>query len=490
MARSLFTELIRRAQSLRSLFYLAEILRTEDNDLAAKNCYDLIIQKTADHPDGGFWHANALAARSVCQNRGNPSALSGIPISQVAFPEQLLKIDGEVISLEQFADPEYARRQYWESVLHKMARLGLPKRTLYPSAERPVQSRFAAEALRHIEGGIRERVSTIYSGLTLRLILPGSAPQDAVVTLDGFTLDPDPDGVWRKRPISMNSTLELHIDNAFCYPIVRRILFLQPGNQTVYASLLQRMSFESDSDADTRGVEPVRFPDRLDGHVILQSAARPVPVNSALYKDFNSSVHYRDFCFSPYHQGFLATHAKQDALYFYNGDSNISRNGTFPLHYRSDIAPVASPEGIVADGQGRIYVADWNTHRIVVFDRDGTALYAFGSFGENGSQDFGSPVKFVFPTGVAISEDAEGLTLNGEQYLRDPVLFVADRKGVHVMSLEGVYYGSLPTGKESEGQIFTLFSEGYGDRTQVFVYDRERQSLTSYKTGWESGRSR
>ncbi len=482
-ARLLFVDLIQRVKSLRSLFYLAEILRTDGDDLAAKSCYDLVIQKTEDHSDGGFWYANAQAARSVCQNRGSLASLSGIPISQVEFPERLLVINGEVVSLEYFADPEYARRQYWESVIEKMALFGHPKRVIYPAAETPTQSRYTAEALRHVRGEIRERISTIYSGLYLQLILPSSVPQDAVVTLDGFTLDPDAGSVYRKRPLALNSTLKLRIENAYCYPVVRDILFLTPGNQIYYAPLLERMVFDADPSAGTGNIQMISFSNRLDKQVILQSAARPIPVNTALYKDFNSSVHFRDFCYSPYHKGFLVTNAKQDALYFYNADSYLSRNGSFPLHYGTDIAPVVSPEGIVVDEQGRIYVADWNTHRIVVFGRDGTALYAFGTFGENTAQDFGNSAKFVFPTGVVISQDTEGLTLNGQQYLRDPILFVADRKGVHMMSLDGVYYGSLPVDKKSEGQIYSLLCEGYGDQTEVFVYDRGSQSISVFKAG-------
>ncbi|HDQ44360.1 MAG TPA: hypothetical protein ENN17_02515 [bacterium] len=489
-ARPLFIDMINRMNSLRSLFYLAEIFRTEGNDLAAISCYDLVIQKTADHPEGGFWHANALAGRSVCRNRGDLSVLSQARISEVQFPERLLVINGEVISLEHFADPEYARRQYWESVIQRMVRLGPPPKSPYPADETVVQSDFAKHALRHIRGGVRERVSTIYSGLHLQIILPEGIPGDATVTLDGLPIEPDAQGIYRKRPIVLNSSLTLRIENASCYPIVRPIHFLEPGNQVVYAALLQRMTFETSDERAETGVTPIRFPDRLDGQVVLQPAARPVPINSVLFQEFNSGVLYRDFCYSPYHHVFLATHAKQDALSIFNADAQLSRGGLFPFFFGADIVPISSPEGVAVDSQGRIYVSDWSSHRVIVFNRDGTALGTFGTFGENGPQDFGNPVRFVFPTGVTVSEDNRGLTSDGTQYLRDPVLFIADRKGVHMVSPDGIYYGSLLGDRWAEGQLYSLHSEGYGPGTRVFGYDRQRQALRIWQTKGLSGQNR
>jgi DNA-binding beta-propeller fold protein YncE len=65
----------------------------------------------------------------------------------------------------------------------------------------------------------------------------------------------------------------------------------------------------------------------------------------------------------------------------------------------SDLNATGTPEGIAVDAQGRVYITDYQFGRVEVFSNDGEQLLVFGSHGLEDGQ-------FRRPTGIAI--DAQG----------------------------------------------------------------------------------
>jgi DNA-binding beta-propeller fold protein YncE len=63
---------------------------------------------------------------------------------------------------------------------------------------------------------------------------------------------------------------------------------------------------------------------------------------------------------------------------------------------------LASPHGLCLDGEEKIFVADRDNHRVVVYDQQGKFLYQFGKKGKGTNQ-------FQHPWGLAI--DGKGRLL-------------------------------------------------------------------------------
>ena len=65
----------------------------------------------------------------------------------------------------------------------------------------------------------------------------------------------------------------------------------------------------------------------------------------------------------------------------------------------SDLNSTGTPEGIAVDAQGRVYITDYQFGRVEVFNNDGEQLLVFGSHGLEDGQ-------FRKPTGIAIDAQA------------------------------------------------------------------------------------
>ena len=64
-----------------------------------------------------------------------------------------------------------------------------------------------------------------------------------------------------------------------------------------------------------------------------------------------------------------------------------------------DVPPLESPAGIALDTEGRLYVADYGRHRILVVNSSGKYEYLFGSHGYDwGEFGDGSPTGVAFDT--------------------------------------------------------------------------------------------
>ena len=477
-ARPLFIRLINDRGSLRSVFYLAEILRHEGNDRAAISCYDVIMEKTRNREEGGFWYSNALAGKRRCRNTGDLTVLSGINLDVVQFPDNLLIINDEPVSLERFADPEYAQRQIWEDGLQRFMQFGLSKRHIYPSQDTPVMSRFVTHSMHSVRLNIRERLAAVQSGLRLQIIVPGQIPLDTRVFLNDELLEPTAQGYYEKRKIPMNSEYVLRVENGFCYPEVRRLSFIHPGMQRIAIPLIRKMRFRSSGTQLDPKWQVVHIDKRTDDARYFIRSSTILSDNSQLYRDFTNDVRLRDFCYSAIHDAYLVTHANESILRLYNRQGERIRSQHIPLVIPSRIEPIVSPEGLTVDGRGNIYVVDFATHRIFMFRQDGQFGAVFGELGWNENALPGDPVHFLFPTRITVvspeAESAEGTTT--------PILFVLDRNGVHMMNASGLYYETLKISEKDRGKTQDLAVDGFGNASEIHLILRPDGAIKRFQS--------
>ncbi len=479
-ARPVFIQLINEAQSLRSVYYLGEIFRISGNEMAAKRCYETVMRTTRGQSDGKFWYNNALAGIQSSQMVGDSIQLHGIEIDSVKFPEQLLVINREVISLEKFADLDYIRRQYIEQAIQYYFKYGIPKRTLYPSVFRLPVSRFRKRDFGNITAGLREKVPAITSGLKLQVILPKGIYQDPLVSLNRIPVEKNQHGFYQKAPIPLNQSLEIRVEINGCYPFVEEHPFFQPGIEHVIVSLVQRLSFTSEGFGKEIRAFSVPFTKRLDGNTILLPDGRSLMSNTFLFRDFESKIALRDIDYSEVLNRFLVVDSRSSELIVYRNDAMLSKEGTLPLITESKEDTLGSPEGIAIDRQGRMYIVDWPNHRVVVFAPDGTFVRSFGSFGKNSSSTIGKSVHFVFPNRIAIAEDSEGVFLNGTHFYHQPQIFVSDRNGIHLINTDGIYWDTITPRNIERGDIYDIISVNYGSDLQLYVANRRNGEIETF----------
>jgi len=479
-ARPIFIKLINEANSLRSVYYLGEIFRIRGNELAAKRCYETVMRNTRGQSDGKFWYNNALAGIQSSQMVGDSTQLQGIKIERVKFPEQLLVINNETISLEKFADLDYIRRQYVEQAVRYYLKYGPPKRTLYPSVFRLPVSRFRQRDFGENTAGIREKVPAITSGLRLQVILPKGSYQAPLVTLNRLPVEKNQNGFYQKAPIPLNQLLEIRVESNGCYPFVEEHQFSQPGVEYIIVSLVQRLSFKSEGFGKRIQALSVPFTKRLDGNTILLPNGLSLMSNTFLFRDFESKITLRDIDYSEVINRFLVADSKSSDLLVYRNDAMLSKEGILPLIVQSKEDTLGSPEGIAIDRQGRIYIADWSNHRVAVFESDGRFIRSFGGFGKNSSSTVGKPVRFVFPTRIAIAEDSEGIFLNGTHFYHQPQIFVSDRNGIHLVNTDGIYWDTITPRNIERGDIYDIITVNYGSDLQLYVANRRNGEIETF----------
>jgi len=438
------------------------------------------MKKTEGREGGTFWYNNALAGIQSCGSSGDTTLLRGIRIDEVVFPERLLMVDGEGISLERFADPDYVRKQYWEESIDLLMKFGLSKRMLYPSVFRLSASRFNRRAFRIVTAGIHERMGTITSGLQLQIVFPEGIPREVMVSLDGVPLEGDSRGFYQKMPIRLNQLVGIRVESEFCYPFVEKHRFVQPGVERMVVSLQRKVDFVSKGFGVETGVNVVHLPGRLDGNVILRSGDPRLSPATFLYKDFQSDIGYRDFVYSEAHEGYLVVHSEKENLLLYRNDPMVSKEGELPLVFSGEEEKVKSSEGIAVDSRGNVYVVDWGNHRVSVFRRDGSYVRSFGSLGKNLPADVGKPVRFVFPTRISVVEDVEGVFVHGQRVYRSPQIFVADRNGVHYMDANGIYWDTLVPSGMKKGSLYGLTVRGYGSGARLYVMNRKTSQIERF----------
>ena len=467
----LFIGLINQAGSVRALYYLGEIFRIRGNDLAARRCYERVMLATRNQAGGEFWFNNAQAGWATCRAAGDTSVLRGIEIGRVVFPERLLTVQGEEISLEKFADTDFIRNQYWEESLALLMKFGLPRRDLYPSIHVPAFSRLTRRSFDPVSAGLNERIGAVYSGLRLTILYPEDVAQESMVRLNSIPLEKDSRGEFRKSPISLGEVIEVRVEHPLCYPFAKTQTFFQPGIQELIAPLVEKQNYVP-SAKPMEGLQVIHFPDRIDGNRIVLTSEVAVSTGSALYQDFAKDVAFRDFAYSGLVDGFAAVHARKDGLRIYRNHAG-SGPEDLPLTYARNLEPLGSAEGIAVDLSGNFYVVDWKKHRVLVVQPDGTVVREWGSFGKNTAEDIGKPVKLCFPTRIALAEDRIGVLLWGKSYFRPPVVYILDREGIHLVSSEGVYWDTLKPDRKARGPACSIGVSGYGSESHLYLVDHQ-----------------
>jgi len=481
-AKPMFISLINDAKSLRSVYYLGEIYRTQGNHLAALKCFNVVMDKTRGQEGGSFWYSNAAAGIQNLRAEGDTTVLNDIRIDEVIFPENLLQVDGEIVSLERFADADYARKRFIDSAISLYLKFGLPKKTIYPSVNRLQSKPETIRTFRMVTTQFQERLSAITSGLRLQVIIPEDIPQKVKVTLDGLELQKDAQGYYKKHPIPLNQSMEIRIENEHCYAFIKEHQFTEPGIQDMVVTLFTKIRLVSMDEGLDPKLRLIQFPERLDKNVLIIPSETPFTTATFLYNDFQSKLEYRDFVYIAELDRFLVTDSEKSNLIIYRNDTMVSKEGDFPLINEVDSnALLQNPEGIAVDMDGHIYVVDWSAHCIHVYNQDGRFIRSFGSLGENDPEkDSGKTVRFVYPTRIAIAEDKEGIMLDGKKVHQPPQIFVADRNGIHLLNESGIYWDTPIYLKFNKGVYYDIAVTGYGSAVRLFVHNRKTGRIEQY----------
>ena len=479
-AKPVFVDLVNNSKSLRSLFYLGEIFRISGNGLAAKSCYRVVVQKTKGTPRAAFWYNNARAGLQSSAATGDSSLLGGIAVNNVVFPERLLVIDDEEISLERFADPGYVRSLYRSDALELLRKFGPAKLDLYPSYTRAAGSIVVKRAFPGISAGIREKVGQISSGLKLVVLLPPGVTAPTDVTVDGQSIEPNADGVYEKSPVMLSSTAEIKVRNSRCYPYIEQHKFMKPGSEEVVVSLLPYISFKPGGEGVDQGVHVVNLTERLDNCMLVKTGDIVPDGNSLLAQAFKADIDFRDFDYSPVLNKFLAVKGDVTSLVQFRNDSKISREGEFALSYAGGAERLTSPESIVIDEKGVMYIVDWEKHRVFRFSSRGQYMESFGGLGENRPGSTGQQARFVFPANIAIARDTEGIMHNGRRIFRNPVLFVGDKYGIHMVTASGIYWDTVKLPQTDDATACTIAVKGYGLNMRLYLANKKTGKIQKY----------
>jgi len=118
----------------------------------------------------------------------------------------------------------------------------------------------------------------------------------------------------------------------------------------------------------------------------------------------------------------------------------------------------AGPTNLTVDSQGNLYVADTNNQRIQKLSRDGQAVAQFGSGGD-------APGQFWLPSGVAVDEQGR--------------LYVADRGNhrIQVLAPDGKPLAQWGTRGPAPGQFWAPSDVALDRNGEVYVADSSNQRI-------------
>ncbi len=488
-SKGVLKRVINEKRSLRSLFYFAEILRENGFGDAAKQCYEVIKEKTRDNPDGRFWFLNAEAGINLCVNRADGSSeLVGLNYQDVNFPEQLLAEQAN--SYEELADRKFLRFQRLQRSLELLRKFSMPKKNLYALASAPRTSIFKKGSVGSLPGFLNEMLRKETSSLELFVLLPEGVSQLVSVTLNQAELIPLGDNRFKSETLDLGEVVLLEIRKQDSYLHLEAVEIVTPGKQSHFVPLTERVKFTPSAQAGAP-LNHAGFEMRLDRNMIMQNNARKIPDGSELMNDLYRQIDLRDATYSSRHNQFLVVNSKlRNGLELYDElGRRIEDEETLSLDLSNyDAEELDEPEGIAVDRNGNIYISDFAAHRVVVFDTSGNYLYHFGSAGNNSSLEEGEEARFMYPTRVTIEEDQEGVSFtdrNNESQTayRNSYIFVADRNGIYRCDLRGHYLETVLEAGNVDiiaGGIYPLAIENYGRSAKLFMGVRESSELRSY----------
>jgi len=486
-AKKLFKTLINQQKSLRSVYYLGEILRLANQGKAAIRCYEVVKEKTRGIVEGEFWYYNADAAINLCTPTGDLDELKDVKLEEVKFPETLLTIGNEKLSYERLADTDYLQTQTAQAGIRILKMFGLPRKTLYPSRIALTRSNFWNRGFHEFTVPINEGLRHVLATMRLLVELSANTRGQVLVLFNGEEIPPDLDGFYKKRNINLNSEVEIRVANPQCDLFTTEYCFLKPGTETLVFSLNPQLVYEPVGEVTNVPVHFQVFRPEYDRNVVLHLMGRKIRKMTCLYRDFSTKINYRDFVYSPQLDCYLVVDSENDVIWRYSSKDSLAKEGVFIKSFKDHADSLNSPEGIAIDAAGNIYIADWGNHRVVVLNPDGSFRTTLGSFGINRMPNAGYKIKFVFPTRLAIEEDVnvETRVIDGDtvRVHRPKYLFVADRFGVHKCDMQGFYIDTVvkPSAKFAEGSFYGLALKGYSKGAELYVVQHKRGDVVKFK---------
>ncbi|NOY77789.1 MAG: hypothetical protein GXO76_07965 [Calditrichaeota bacterium] len=479
-AKRMFIELVNGSKSARSLYYLGEIFRRENNDAAAKVCFEKLIELTKNRPLGTFWYNNAKASLQKCRSQGDVSVLASIHVDQVRFPDELLKIGKETISYEKLASKEYLEEQAIEKINRMLLKFGLPKKNIYPSKNLLTRSLLKDENLfSAINAGIQDKKGAITANLILWVINEKGKPYAADVFLSGTVLEPpNPENPYVVKNIPLNTTLFLKIEAIGYYPVEKTIRLVQPNDNEVIIPLSERVNYSQVSEALSPGNNFQTYRGLIDNDVLLTNSPTKIPEPSRLASDFNKYISFRDAVYHGDLEEFLVADAMEGRILKYNSSGAPEVNKYFNVEIPDSLAPLKTPEGIAVDSDGKIYIADWVRHRILILNSDGSFIREIGGLKAWNSVKSHAP-NLVFPKRIAIEEDAEGVLFRGKKVFREKHILVSDLYGIKKLTLDGRVLDKYLIGQNEYAldNFYGLLVKNYGAHSKLYVYNRKDKKI-------------
>jgi hypothetical protein len=477
-AKQIFIQLVREQQSVRSLFYLSEILIHENNHLAASECYQAVINATCRQVGGVFWCMSAHAGLRNARNRGDVSEIQNLPIRQVKFPENLNKTDDEEITLEQFGYQKYVRKNLWAESINRLVQFGLPRRQLFPAQVRGREYQYDQRSFGEQTAGIDERLLSLKSGLILQVVLPAdltASEQNVQVFYNGRLIGKGLFG-YQVESIPLNEKAVLEIKNGQCYAYQKTLRFNQPRQMKIMIPLIQKFKFRRIDHTPDIEKNLIIFPNRLDKNAVFGPADH-FSESSELYSRFNRSLYLRDLTYAG--ERILVVKDSSDFLMQFQLDGSMpseSWDQLFPLDMTQSSLSLDTPEGIAVDSSGNIYITDIDQNQLLIFEPNGSFRAVLGNTSESEGDTLKEPL-LNRPKRVALSEDTEGIMIGEERIYRPTLIFITDRKGIHVFNSEGDLLETIQNTENQPDVFFDLMVTGYGKNSQIFVWNRKKAQI-------------
>ncbi|MFQ5864171.1 MAG: SMP-30/gluconolactonase/LRE family protein [bacterium] len=472
-AYEIFKQLINQNKNARALFYLAEIFRLNFQGLAAKACYDVIMTKTkeSNENNNNFWYYNARAGKLSSNNTGSLEVLNGVDYRGVEFQTEF---GAEHLTYENLVDAKFLKQQYAEESINWLQKYGLPKKEIYPSNNRLKNSLFVHENIFEKFPGV---INEIRGPITASLKIFVHTFSDIVSRIEvklGDEILESQNKVFVKKLIPLNTALELLVRNPDCYLYKQIYKFNKPGLVVKNIVLNKRLAFSESLTGHDNFMEDYPFQLRWDANLILKKDLPKLNRDSELVNDFSNSYELRDCAVDKIGNRLLAVNAVENRIWIYSNDPAGKKVETLRLNYDDSLN---SPEGIAVDSEGSIFIADWGNHRILAFNNYGDFVRQIGTFGTNTSVDVGKPIKFVFPTRIAVQEDQDGIQVDEKVWYGEKYLFVADQNGIHVCNMSGDYLGTpMPPNEQlPRGSFYGFIIERYGVDSRLYLMKRQEE---------------
>jgi len=472
-AKEIFIHLINEYHSLRSTYYLSEIFRLRQNFAASFQCYQKIKEKMVTNEKNNFWYVNADAGLDRTRNlkdTGNPNVLDRVDISDIVYPERLLVDDeGNIISMERFADSDFLKQEYFKTAIRYYKKYGLPKKSFYPSINTYKNSLFTRR-IYSINIGIQERIGELFSDFVLEIICPDNIVYNPSVLLDSLVIDSVDQYIFSQDSIRLNTSHTLIVKNPDCYPYYRNIQFITPGIKKICIKLQPVLSYMStglsmNEIIDTEQMDVIDLRKRNDWNVLFFDKLDNN--KKIILDDFRNNINYRDAVYSKFHNAFFAVRDDTSFLVKYQNNSKTN----FDLNFGQQTIELFTPEGITVDSNGNFYIVNWAAHQIIILDSNGNYLKTIGEFGKNNT--IGSPVKLTYPTRISILSNSDS---NG-----NILFYIADRYGIKIIDSNGYYLDTIvnvSTGEE--GVYYDLHTKGFGNNTILYAVNRKNRNIEKY----------